>query len=748
MYKYLKKPATNGTIIDIYNEDLSKIPYKIKITTWGLSWWFYLLDWDNPISYSTPIGKFVFTEDSASNKPLSAIYWYHLDNIDSLVCPETIRDDPAAISRLVDYIIERLLNSSELNIPLIEIKEWSEVLSIKKNIETNAIYIWDELLIDDIRAIDPKYFWTIRLLDEEEKIYYRLLGGTEAHNNILKIIESRWVTWSAMHALTYIEWIKMDIPAYNAMHLDRYFNWRTLWHEIEFDTDIRSLWWIHNPIPMSRIQLRWRRQYSYGELLNGIANPVAEELVAEEPVAEEPVAEEPVAEEPQRCTVCWIIVDIKDSLYPDYCSRHILYKKSIYSSYRDRSNRGRDAIYEHQWVPIETSATSPATNRPIMEQVDEISKNVKACLDEFYTQSDDAYLDGFDRSRVLRNKWKYEIDDDFDIYTSTISKELFFQHIMKSFSYIITIQKINWKPISNIDSKIIFESNKYYKYYNSDKYYEREYSWELLELEDVTKIWRDEKKKDSIIRIYEYTRSIIKNLFGDNRATSFDRDVMSRLNISKIPNTLNQEKIRCVITNDPEKKMNWLYANERLNSCQVSSNASSYALWAYDFVVSDCHVPIFIYDKSSSDDDYDEDSIIGRMNTRLMYDENGKWYLLLDRLYTDEELSWTSNKLYISIVNSLLDRWYPLVVSNQTKHDSRSVYWYIENDFSLISFNTSWLRTQERIRNYNPFSYYHDSWSLTYAKDWWSLMYDKINKDYIYLVKPKDGVDQKVFEIN
>lgn len=113
------------------------------------------------------------------------------------------------------------------------------------------------------------------------------------------------------------------------------------------------------------------------------------------------------------------------------------------------------------------------------------------------------------------------------------------------------------------------------------------------------------------------------------------------------------------------------------NSCQRSSNSSSYAKWAYDTITNWCICPILIYKRNNME------IAVWRITARIMYDKEWTEYILIERLYHDwtfsnQELRW---EVYKWIVLDLRSKWYKVIVSNYSAHD----------ESTLVYLQTLWL---------------------------------------------------------
>jgi hypothetical protein len=180
------------------------------------------------------------------------------------------------------------------------------------------------------------------------------------------------------------------------------------------------------------------------------------------------------------------------------------------------------------------------------------------------------------------------------------------------------------------------------------------------------------------------------------------------------------------LSSDLEHKMLAFRKNSRFGSCQKSENYDSYALWAYDAVTNGCNLPILIYR------DWDKEPL-GRITCRVMYDNNWKEYLLLERLYHDwtlgsNEIRW---KMYAKIAYDLKSKWYNVIASNYSAHDS-STYSYLAKLW--LSSDTIVKDLVQPLRQIpNGYWYYCDWWTEVYHQDvnWIDWATDYLDQAYL-----------------
>lgn len=194
----------------------------------------------------------------------------------------------------------------------------------------------------------------------------------------------------------------------------------------------------------------------------------------------------------------------------------------------------------------------------------------------------------------------------------------------------------------------------------------------------------------------------------------------------KIDNEENTMSLHYVLSSDLEHKLLAFKSNGRFGSCQKTENRQSYASWAYDAVTNWCNLPILIYKDGSK-------VPMWRITCRVMYDKSWKEYLLLERLYHDWSL-WDNSirwKMYAKIAYDLKCKWYNVIASNYSAHDS-STYSYLAK-FGLSS-NTVVEDLVQPLRQIpNGYGYYCDGWTKVYHDDidWIDWATDYLDKAYL-----------------
>ena len=182
-------------------------------------------------------------------------------------------------------------------------------------------------------------------------------------------------------------------------------------------------------------------------------------------------------------------------------------------------------------------------------------------------------------------------------------------------------------------------------------------------------------------------------------------------------------EFKYVLSSDLKHKIKAFNLNEKVHSCQKSSNSDSYARGAYDAITNGCNCPILIYNKNGREP-------FARITTRILYDSNGQEYILIDRLYhswqfQDALLKW---EVYKAIVKDLKEQWYKVIASNYSAHDE-STYAYLAS---------LWMKSETIItdlcqplrRLINSCGYYCDGWTV--VRKW---VIDEVERATDYLDK-------------
>ena len=185
-------------------------------------------------------------------------------------------------------------------------------------------------------------------------------------------------------------------------------------------------------------------------------------------------------------------------------------------------------------------------------------------------------------------------------------------------------------------------------------------------------------------------------------------------------------KFKYKLSSNIKHKVEAFKLNERVASCQKTGNYDSYARWAYDAITNGCNCPILIYTMSNK--------LIARITTRIMYDEQGQEYILIDRIYHNWEFSDTMMKweIYKAIVKDLKEKGHKVIASPYSAHD-KSTYAYL---CSLWMTNV-WTVTnlcQPLRRLIGNTWYYCDGWTdvFRWVVDWVERATDYLNKAYLF----------------
>lgn len=214
-------------------------------------------------------------------------------------------------------------------------------------------------------------------------------------------------------------------------------------------------------------------------------------------------------------------------------------------------------------------------------------------------------------------------------------------------------------------------------------------------------------------------------MWKEKHWTEKPNNFLQSLNIP-IDNKEARLELHYVLSSDLEHKLLAFKSNPKFGSCQKSSNSESYSKWAYDAITNGCNLPILIYKQWSKQP-------MWRITCRVMYDKDGKEYLLLERLYHD----WTLGdcdvrwKMYAKIAHDLKSKWYNVIASNYSAHDS-STYSYLAKYW--LSSNTLVEDLVQPLRQLpNGCGYYCDGWTEVYHYeiDWIDWATDYLDKAYL-----------------
>ena len=270
---------------------------------------------------------------------------------------------------------------------------------------------------------------------------------------------------------------------------------------------------------------------------------------------------------------------------------------------------------------------------------------------------------------------------------------------LKNFRKILTDIEMKWKQTSQW-----YKPSKYRNHFFQDISEDWLITWKYIDM-----YWGIREKKESI-----------NKFFKDNGVKS-DNVSLSRKIYYRLSSNIHHKKISFDI-------------NHKLGSCQQPHNSESYAAWAYDAITNWCNCPILLYN-SKEDMEKGKDPI-GRITSRIMYDNDWQMYILIDRLYNDWSLSGQKIKwmMYKLIIEDIKSQWYKVIVSNYSAHDSSTLQ-YLE---------ALWMKKWGVVTNlWQPlrrlFDVNCDEWVCWYYSDWWIEVYqEEIN----WLKRASDYLDK------
>lgn len=334
----------------------------------------------------------------------------------------------------------------------------------------------------------------------------------------------------------------------------------------------------------------------------------------------------------------------------------------------------------------------------------ELSEYIKYDLNDFY----DYEREDEDRNEFWINHYYYRqpIDIEWEI-------------LYKRYDWLNNFREkiVNIATMWQRDVEKWLKQNKYRNHFFKDI----SDDW-LITRQYIDMMWNIKEKKESINKFFE-----------DN-----DMDI-DKVSLSK--------KVYYRLSSDLDHKCKSFRANDRFGSCQQEHNCRSYASWAYDAITNWCNCPILLY--NNKEDMYvkacnqtqNKWRPIGRITSRIMYDKDGKMYILIDRLYQDGSLSSDVLKwnIYKSIILDLKRQWYNVIVTNYSAHD----------ESTLQYIKALWINNTEQVRDlFQPlrrtFDIDWEYWECWYYSDWWiEVLAVEINNlwrttDYLdkaYLIK-------------
>ena len=385
------------------------------------------------------------------------------------------------------------------------------------------------------------------------------------------------------------------------------------------------------------------------------------------------------------CLRCLEARNIKGYIYCVQC-KHVHHKDSICGDLKEIEEIKDNTVSFGESASINTEGASFNAKWECVLNTDyvhtiwqyqcerELPKNIKDVLERFY------------RNRLSFNhyyyRWDYKIE--WDIQYMNLRK---FRDILN-------------KHMCMVDD--IMSETKWYKLSPYRNYVLR---W-------VTSEWLLERAKyDLMWKLKTWTER--PNVFLQNMWVEID-------------NEDNWMTLHYVLSSDLEHKLLAFQKNNRFGSCQKSENCDSYASWAYDAITNGCNCPILIYKNWNKDP-------LGRITCRVMYDKEWKEYLLLERLYHDWTLwdNWIRGRIYAQIAHDLKCKWYNVIASNYSAHDS-STYSYLAR-FGLSANKTVEDLCQPLRQLVNGYGYYCDGWTKVYhsAIDWIDWATDYLDKAYL-----------------
>ena len=318
-------------------------------------------------------------------------------------------------------------------------------------------------------------------------------------------------------------------------------------------------------------------------------------------------------------------------------------------------------------------------------------------------------------SNIVTKIWQYQSERELPKDIKHILEAFYYWHYKFNHYYYWWDYKIEW-DISYIDTQkfrdilhkhqsLVLATDDEANWYKLSPYRNYVLQW-------VTQDWLLQRAKyDLMWKLKSWTEK--PNTFLQNIGEEID-------------NEDNGLTLHYVLSSDLEHKLLAFKKNDRFGSCQKKENYDSYAAWAYDAVTNGCNCPILIYRQWSKDP-------LWRITCRVMYDDKGKEYLLLERLYHDWTL-WDNSirgKIYASIAHDLKCKWYNVIASNYSAHDS-STYSYLAK-FGLSSKTKVENLCQPLRQLVNGYWYYCDGWTNVYHKDidWLDWATDYLDEAYL-----------------
>ena len=323
-----------------------------------------------------------------------------------------------------------------------------------------------------------------------------------------------------------------------------------------------------------------------------------------------------------------------------------------------------------------------------------------------------------DNVSYIKKIWQFQIERETPVDVAEMLRK--FYHWWKTFQHYYTWEPIhiegtvkynNMQVICNLGKKLQRlrqwiemreEINWWYKLSRFHNYYVQwiDDSW-LVKRKYIDLMWNVRERSESINKFYD--------------------DIW----INKTNEQMSWE-FTYVLSSNLEHKVKAFTLNETVHSCQKSNNSDSYARWAYDAITNGCNCPILLYNKWNK-------KPFARITTRIMYDNDGQEYILIDRLYHSWQFQdWAmKGEVYKSIVTDLKAKWYKVIASNYSAHD-QSTYAYLAS---------LWMKSETVItdlcqplrRLVNRCWYYCDGWTVVrdWDIDWLTRATDYLDKAYL-----------------
>lgn len=174
-------------------------------------------------------------------------------------------------------------------------------------------------------------------------------------------------------------------------------------------------------------------------------------------------------------------------------------------------------------------------------------------------------------------------------------------------------------------------------------------------------------------------------------------------------------------------KYNW---EKYFNTCQVKKNVDCYAMWIASFISNGYIQPILLYNE--------DNSLVGRIIAREMYDRLWVKYIFLDRLYLTNQrwrLSNCKRSFILEIAKSIKAQWFNVAVSVYSEHDNDNVDYLSENlSLKCMDWEVNTLRSWTYNLSFYKWknrAYYSDSGVKTNYDSEADLWYDYIINPYI-----------------